>query len=184
MDKHLTLEALLTEFPELSPGLVGFHFEHSLIALGRFGHLSGVELSVKKNNADEPDRFTIAWTSEITEVMRKSWADPDENTEFAACGIAFLLIIALTPFTVIERSRRGTGFDYWLGNRDTTKPFQRAARLEVSGIGKAENTGVVQTRVKQKIGQIKRRKATIPGYVIVVEFSRPLAQVTEYESGS
>jgi hypothetical protein len=47
-----------------------------------------------------------------------------------------MLIRQLTQFTVIERSRKGTGFDYWLGSEDEAGelPFQNKVRLEVSGI--------------------------------------------------
>jgi len=40
-----------------------------------------------------------------------------------------VLILQLTNLTVIERSRKGTGFDYWLGIQDSTAtmPFQRIA---------------------------------------------------------
>jgi len=43
---------------------------------------------------------------------------------------------------VIERSRKGTGFDYWLGSADEVGelPFQNKVRLEVSGIGKADDS--------------------------------------------
>jgi hypothetical protein len=45
---------------------------------------------------------------------------------------AILLMRALTGYTVIERSRKGTGFDWWLGTEDNL--FQGKVRLEVSGI--------------------------------------------------
>ncbi|MFN6464941.1 MAG: hypothetical protein RMZ41_024410 [Nostoc sp. DedVER02] len=51
-----------------------------------------------------------------------------------------MLIRQLTEFTVIERSRKGTGFDYWLGSEEETGelPFQNKVRLQVPGIRKAD----------------------------------------------
>ena len=81
-------------------------------------------------------------------------------------------------YAVIECSRRGTGFDYWLGAA-SAGTFQRKARLEVSGIRQG-NDRVVRTRVWQKLQQTDRSDAVqLPAYVIVVEFGRPLAEVQE-----
>jgi hypothetical protein len=53
---------------------------------------------------------------------------------------------------VVERSRRGTGFDYWLGKKGDNNqlPFQNAVRLEVSGIRKGDD-GKIKARAKQKL---------------------------------
>ncbi|MDX2098874.1 MAG: hypothetical protein SFW36_13950, partial [Leptolyngbyaceae cyanobacterium bins.59] len=101
-------------------------------------------------------------------------------TEQAAYGIAFLLILQLTNLTVIERARKGTGFDYWLGaqNASAPLPFQRMARLEVSGIRKG-NRGQIQARVKQKMEQTRVSDAQgLPAYIIVVEFSQPISIIS------
>ena len=98
----------------------------------------------------------------------------------AAYGVAILLILQLTTLTVIERSRKGTGFDYWLGSQDSTTmlPFQRMARLEVSGIRKG-NRSQIKARVKQKTEQTGVSDAEgLPAYIIVVEFSRPISVVS------
>jgi hypothetical protein len=108
--------------------------------------------------------------------MRRAWDDDVEATELGACAIAFLLMAELTPYTVVQRSRRGTGFDYWLGIKDnsTRLPFQSSARLEVSGIRKAENESMIRTRVGQKIKQVESVDRSLPAYIAIVEFSRPM----------
>lgn len=90
------------------------HLENVLVCLERFAHVSGVKLEVR---GEFQQTFRLIWDSEITTQMRVSWADSDENTEFAACGIAFLVVQALTDYVVIERARKGTGFDYWLADK-------------------------------------------------------------------
>ncbi|MDZ8138567.1 MAG: hypothetical protein RM049_25205 [Nostoc sp. DedQUE04] len=86
----------------------------------------------------------------------------------------------MTQFTVIERSRKGTGFDYWLGSEDEAGelPFQNQVRLEVSGIRKADDNRI-RARVKQKIEQTNPSDGEFPAYVIIVEFSRPLSFIVE-----
>ncbi|MCG8585560.1 MAG: hypothetical protein MI757_12690, partial [Pirellulales bacterium] len=60
--------------------------------------------------------FVLLWPK-VTDQMRLCWNDEEYTTEQAAYGVSLLLIQHLTDFTVIERSPRGTGFDYWLGKR-------------------------------------------------------------------
>ncbi|BDA74130.1 hypothetical protein CAL7716_082960 [Calothrix sp. PCC 7716] len=91
-------------------------------------------------------------------------------------GIAFLVVRELTNLTVIERSAKGTGFDYWLGalEPDEELPFQNRVRLEVSGIRSGDSSRV-KARVKQKKEQTKPSDGQYPAYVIVVEFSTPIS---------
>jgi hypothetical protein len=44
----------------------------------------------------------------------------------------------------IERSRKGTGFEYWLGTSETDEelPFKNKVRLEVSGIRSGDSSRV------------------------------------------
>jgi hypothetical protein len=57
-------------------------------------------------------------------------------------------------------------------------PFQRMARLEVSGIRKGSRSQI-NARVKQKTEQTRASDAEgLPAYIIVVEFSRPISTVS------
>ena len=112
--------------------------------------------------------------------MLRCWNDQEYATEQAAYGIAFMLIGKMTNFTVIERSRRGTGFDYWLGIKDETLelPFAKKVRLEVSGIRRGDDSRI-KARVKQKIEQTNLSDGVLPAYIVVVEFSRPLSWIVQ-----
>jgi len=121
--------------------------------------------------------YEIVWTGKVTEQIKKTWNDTQEMTEYGASGVAILLILKLTKYTVIERSRKGTGFDYWLGDKNSLLPFQSSARLEVSGILKGDNT-IFNSRVKQKLKQTFPTDSTnLPAYVVVVEFGLPKAKM-------
>ena len=91
-----------------------------------------------------------------------------------------MIIQELTDYTVIERSRRGTGFDYWLGKKGDNSeiPFQNAVRLEVSGIRKGDDSRI-KARIKQKLEQVSPTDGTLPVYIVVVEFSNPLAFIVK-----
>jgi hypothetical protein len=92
-------------------------------------------------------------------------------------NVAILLIRALTGYTVIERSRKGTGFDWWLGAEDNL--FQGKARLEVSGILRG-TTRRIDSRIKARMGQTRQSdQLALMAYVVVVEFGTPRAKVVQ-----
>jgi len=85
-----------------------------------------------------------------------------------------MLSTTLTPYTIIERSRKGTGFDYWLGDKDSVL-FQKRARLEVSGILKGDDAAL-KRRYAAKTEQTQQSdELHIPAFISIVEFSNPKA---------
>ena len=85
-----------------------------------------------------------------------------------------MLAKTLTQYTIIERSRKGTGVDYWLGASDDVL-FQRKARLEVSGIFKGNEKDVAR-RFAEKVMQTASSDSTeLPVFISVVEFGTPMA---------
>lgn len=170
----LHLDDLKKGLPGVTPTMCKVHLETCLVRFYEGKHVSGVILQIK---GDFNHQFMIVWTDEIDNQMLRTWNDPEETTEFAACGIAFLLILELTDYTVIKRSRKGTGFDYWLGDKDDmeTLPFQDKARLEVSGIREEEKESKIRARAKQKLQQSEKSNTHLPAYAVVVEFGIPLS---------
>lgn len=144
------------------------------VCLESQGHAPGVQLIVRgySNN-----RYSLHWPP-ITEQSLRAWGDPESATENGAAGVAILLIEKETGYKVIERSRKGTGIDYWLGD-GSDSPFQPKGRLEVSGIRQGDDQAV-RKRIRAKLRQTDRSDdSMLPAYVIVVEFSRLVAEVRE-----
>lgn len=137
------------------------------------GHCCGVSMDVQGHFTDS---FSVDWPT-VTEQMRLCWNDLEYATEHGAYGVAFLVVLALTPFTVIKRARRGTHFDYWLGNKDSVL-FQDKARLEVSGIRKGGSSDI-NTRAKQKLQRSEDSSNPLPMYVVIVEFGKPTSKVVK-----
>ena len=158
------------------------------------GHAPGVQLTVRGMS---DGKYTLTWPL-VTAQNWRTRADESEATEDGAAGISILLAIRQIGYTVIARSRRGTGVDYWLGNDDNASvtTAERAmtdemgdwlqddslvvrGRMEVSGILQGSDSQI-RSRVRSKLGQTDRSDITgLPVYVIVVEFGRPLAEVRE-----
>jgi len=107
-----------------------------------------------------------------TRQTQKSCGNLSEATENGAICIALWIIEEFTELKVVARSPTQTGFDYFLANKSSTKPYRPTASLEVSGLLK-EKRGRLNQRVKEKIEQVKRkRNNSLASYTIVTEFSQ------------
>jgi hypothetical protein len=171
--RQLRLDDLARGLPGITPAIGRFLAEVCVMCLDHHNHPLRVQLSVVGAYTAS---FQIDWQVELPEQVRNAWEDEQEYTEFGACGIAILLVLDLTPYTVIRRARKGQGIDYWLGIRDAEYPFQDAARLEVSGI-LAGDSAAIQSRVREKRQQVAVATGLLPCFVVIVEFSGPIAQM-------
>ena len=120
------------------------------------------------------DDIQLNWTSIVDKATIKSWGDMQEATEYGATAVAILLANELTEYPCIERSCKGTGFDYWLGEEDDIELFQRKARLEISGILKETKKNTLKQRVNIKEKQTNITANTnMNAHICVTEFSNP-----------
>lgn len=168
---HLNLEEIAKGYPGLTPALGSTILEACVVTLSRMKHRSGTTLHIKGERTAE---FTLSWRKKVTSQIQRAWKDQEEATEMAATGISILLALMFTDYTVIERSVKTTGFDYWLGIQEGSSDiFKKMARLEISGIFNGDD-GVLDRRVKAKIDQTKQSDITrLPAYIFVIEFSKP-----------
>lgn len=104
----LNLQSLNQGLPAITPAFGGAIAEAGAICLTDAVHEPGVTLAVE---GEFSSTFRLDWQP-VTEQTRRCWNDQEYTTEQAAYSIAFLLVLYLTNLTVIERSRKGTGFDY------------------------------------------------------------------------
>ena len=169
----LNLDSLQLGLPGITPVIGSSFAEASRLCFCYHGHPVGVQLIVE---GDFTATYEVSWSGDVTDQERDSWQDQQELTESGACGVAILLILELTEYTVIRRAMKGTGIDYWLGHKEDTAPFQSAARLEISGILSGDSSKV-QHRVREKLQQTSPTDGKLTAHVVVVEFSRPTASV-------
>lgn len=173
--KTLDLSVLKKGLPSVTPAMGEMLFEACSICLHAHNHPNPAKLTVY---GDIGNSFSIGYLR-VTQQMQRTYADQDRTTECAAEAVAIVLITQETDYTVIERSMKKTGIDYWLGKKeDAGVPlFQKKARLEISGIFKGDR-GKVDGRVKTKIAQVQQSASTgLPSYIVVTEFSSPISQV-------
>jgi len=169
----LFLARLLEAAPGLTPAFCAFLAEAAAVSCTEQGHQSGVALKVDGHFVGT---YALFWET-VGAAARRAHGDAEVATEYGAYGLAILLTAALTGMTVIQRSFKGTGFDFWLGEMDVPG-FQGKARLEVSGLRKGR-AAQVRARLELKKRQIARADSALPGYVVVVEFGQPISLIAQ-----
>jgi hypothetical protein len=175
MPRKIHLSALSEGMPGLTRACGTVLAEAAAVCLEDRKHQAGVGLHLTGMGTGQ---FPIEWNT-VDDQCRASHNDLQEATERGACGVAILVVCDLTGKVVVERSKKGPGFDYWLGDDDSEDDnllFAGKGRLEISGILEGSRS-TVQSRVREKKEQIKPSSSLGPGYVAVVEFSAPLVCV-------
>lgn len=149
--------------------------EAAAVCLDFHKHNQGVILSVIQK--EEKTHFKLFWKM-VTNQIRDSRNDMDYTVESGAYCLAMMVINKLTDYAVVKQSKKGTGFDYWLGKINSATGLQEKARLEVSGILNGTN-GQINQRLKEKKRQTtKSDSMNIPAFVVVVEFGNPVIKIT------
>jgi hypothetical protein len=168
---QIILQKLSMGLPAITPAFGFCLAEAAAVCLEQNGHQQGAKLIVQ---GDLEGSFPLNWPN-VTEQMYRCWNDNEVATEHGAYAIALSLIEKLTDFTIVERSFKGTGIDYWLGDKNDMF-LRKKARLEVSGLRKGTQSEI-KSRLKIKRHQTTPSNGILPAYIVIVEFSQPTAQV-------
>lgn len=159
--------------PGLTPAWGAVLAEAASVCLESQGHPVQVELRV---DGFFEETFVLE-RLEVSRQMMLSHQDEEEATELGACGIAILAVQSLMDLVVLRRSRKGTGYDYWLSLAEDTF-LEHGERLEVSGIRKGSEA-VIRARLAEKMRRIQRFRNASPAWIGIVEFGRPLLHLTK-----
>lgn len=168
---YINIDEILNGMPGITPVEGADLLENSIVMMHRSGHKSPTHMTLEgKLN----DVVVLHWNDTFNEQMDRTYADHQENTERAAVCLSVVLAKHLTGHTVLIRSRKGTGFDYMLGDEEDV--FLPKARLEISGIERETPNNTMQVRFNKKTEQVKPTDSTgLPAYISVIEFSNPKA---------
>ena len=171
---QLKLHDLGSGMPGLTAFCGGLLAESAAVCFEDRAHSPGVIIGVR---CIEAKQFAVHWPA-VTDQQRRSYNDLQWATEMGAYGVAILIVKAVTGKKVIERSRKGTGFDYWIGDSDEDDLiFTNKVRLEVSGILQGSENDIAG-RLKKKRAQVKTSDHLgIAAYIAIIEFGQPLAHL-------
>ena len=172
MDVSINLQEIKKGLPALDLASANHCYVACMVCLHRNKHGNGVRLEL---TGDTVATITMQWEDYFDDQIDKTWQDQEYATEHGAICVSAMLMKEFTDYTIIERSRKSTGFDYWLGKEDDV-PFRKSARLEISGIFQETNENSVQKRFQAKNKQTKQSDSTqLPAYISIIEFSKPRA---------
>lgn len=169
--------------PGLTPARANSFVEAAAVCFEENGHFESAQMSVA---VASPNRWRDRIEAEdlhlkyprTSKQVRTTNKDLQDAAEDGACAVAISIVHRLFSLLVLERSYKGTGFDYWIGRKET-EGFQGMERLEVSGI-LSGNESDIKGRVKRKLEQVARgseQNSSLPQCIVVVEFGRPQARI-------
>ena len=173
MPNEISLASLAKGLGNLTPACGALMAEAAAVCLDDQGHGLSMPLSI---DGDFDEVMTLR-REPVDERARWSHNDAERATENGAYGVSLLALQELTGLTVLLQSRRGSGFDFWLGP-DSGFLFQTGVRLEVSGIRRGNEISI-RRRLRSKLRQTEQTQHLAPVYVAVVEFSRPTVRVVK-----
>ncbi len=113
----------------------------------------------------------IGELSEQRRSLRLRWAEEsipeaplpvqqDVITEWAACGVACVLVPLYTGMRIVQVAQEGDRFDYWVSDGE------EEYALEVSGT----LSGDLEDRHTAKVRQLQSNPYEVDGFVVVVRF--------------
>jgi len=176
----LNISELNNGLPTITPAFGQEVAEAAAFCLQKNSHKSAeCVLNCIKTIKNDTEDFLLVW-DELDSRVESTYGDLDVAAEHGAMGLAVLLSIKLTKYTTLERSMKGTGIDFWLGNKDG-KMFQKKARLEISGLFHGTESQF-KSRIKQKFKQTNASDDTgFDCFVSVIEFGKPIASFLSKE---
>lgn len=146
-----------------APGFV----EAAALCLTSEGHKPGIALDLHQDG--ETSRVALRWS--VRKGAGRSW-DDIESTADGAVAVGLSLLRHTMGLDALERGRIPSGFDYWLGKPDGPP----TAVVEISGIRRG-NERQIATRLRDKKDQIRNSHGSLTAYALIVEFSRPRADL-------
>lgn len=169
----IDLEELIAGMPGLSPRMGAAMAEAAGVCFDERSHISPTNVALQ---GDESGTAVVLWKHPDDQAKR-TWSDEPYTTEQGAYALAIGIVQNSRGLVALERSRKFNGFDYWLGEDESTL-FLDKTRLEVSGIRNGTKSQL-KARVRQKIDQIDTSKGSLKGIVVVVEFGTACAEVVD-----
>lgn len=175
--RKLNLNILKTKLPGITEGQGLFLWEAALLCLAENKHNSGTILQVYGKYVET---FQLIWEGDVTEEMKQNWGDIKEATEYGAMAIAILVILTLTDYVILGRSRQGTSVDYFLTSAISEVFSDPEAALEVSGLLKETKGNTINMRINDKLRRLEKSGyKELKTFVVVTEFGQPKTKIVQ-----
>ncbi|BCZ79064.1 hypothetical protein PTKU64_27390 [Paraburkholderia terrae] len=175
-DAGIQLEADNGAFEALTPYFGAMCCEAASYCFEQNGHAVPTQAAL---SGCETPHAHFHWTPPPAQAVA-TYRDKDVAAENGAYAVAIAVLNHIHGYKVIERSAKGTGFDFWVGATEGDLPFQNKVRLEVSGIFDGQSR--VNSRLRSKLNQMAPSDGSGSGFAVVAEFGRPTVAVAKRKS--
>ena len=128
----INLEQLRENLDFIVASMSAYMCDCLIVCLSEENHKAGLILKVETE--DKKYNFRLEWITKITPQLMGATRDEERTTEWAAMGIALLLVRELTEYPYIFTSRKGLGTDFALSKNAIE--MTEDAYIEISGIRK------------------------------------------------
>jgi hypothetical protein len=165
----INLEGLRENLDFIVASMSAYMCDCLVVCLTEENHNTGSTLNVETE--DKNHRFRLEWATKMTPHLVGATRDEERTTEWAAMGIALLLVRELMDYPYIYTRSKGEGIDFCLSKDEN---LSCDARLEVSGIRKVTLTNTLEKRLRIKKLQTERsHDYDGPIFISITEFSTP-----------
>ena len=161
VDEHYLLNDIRSDHPKVSVDLLIPFVRYRLATQA---NTDGATLQVTLQPFDKrtirTSTLRLSWDAQTADMPHP----PVQRyvvTEWAAYGIACVVLAVYTPFRLARIAEVGDRFDYWIANGSVLYG------LEVSGLLQ----GNIAARHREKIRQLQANPYGVDGFVCIVEFN-------------
>lgn len=170
LPKSINLEQLRENIDFIGVSMSAYMCDCLVVCLSEENHSTGLILKVETE--DKKYSFQLEWTTKITPHLIGATRDKERTTEWAAMGLALLLVRELTEYPYVFTSRKGLGTDFALSKNAIQ--MTEDAYIEISGIRKGSPTNTLKRRLIIKKSQTEPSDAlNTPIFISITEFSEP-----------
>lgn len=157
---------MASRHPGLTTGIASSLNEAARVCLSRH-HASPTSVAIH-HDGDE-STASVDWQPPTIDE-RRAFADSSRTTELGAEACALATVELTTDLIAVERSRRGTGADYLVGDSEPdTDDAENLTRLEIAGRDSISSASL-ERLLDDKTRQVMDGHDDRPGFAAVVGF--------------
>ena len=163
----LPIHDMASRHPGLTTGIASSLNEAARVCLSRH-HDSPTGVDI--HHGGDESTVSVDWQPPTTGEQR-AFADSTRTTELGAEACALAAVELTTGLIAVERSRRGTGADYLVGDSEPdTDDAENLTRLEIAGRDSISPASL-ERLLDDKTRQVVEGHDDRPGFAAVVGFN-------------
>ena len=163
--------------PGLTKAIADLYTEAASICLDRH-HEPPADFEIEAHGSSAT--ATVEWHPPDART-RNAWANATDATEAGAYACALAAVELADGIVAVHRAETLTGADYYVARPgDSLHDLEDCRRLEVSGVDRGPR-GVVERRLRTKMGQAAAGRSNLPALACAVGFRARLVMLADLD---